>query len=167
MKTTYLLFTDWDGRKMLLGSPKRKRETSLPNSSHWKLGCRFRVCIVLSPLESWDAAGLLRGKRAEMKAALLIRVACSSLPSQHYPLRRREAGPGLPKVCTRKEEISQRWKGMHWSVVVAQNKLLYSSQQITLFCNHSPLLPTHTDAFLSSPSIPPWTSSTFAWCSIL
>lgn len=109
-------------------------------SLHWQVGMLL------------DSSG---EKGAEMKAALLITVVCSSLPSQHYPQRRREAGPGLPTVCTRKEEISQRWKGMYWSVVVAQNKLLHSSQQITLFCNHSPLLPTHTDAFLSYPSTPP------------
>lgn len=47
-------------------------------------------------------------KGAEMKA-LLITVASPNLPSQHYPLKqRREAGPVLPMVCTRKEEIRRR-----------------------------------------------------------
>lgn len=36
--------------------------------------------------------------------------------------------------------MSQRWKGMHWSVAVARNKLMCSCQQITFSCNHSPLL---------------------------
>lgn len=68
----------------------------------------MQVCVVLCPLAGWDAAGLIKEGGAEMKA-LLMAAACPSLPSQHYPLsQRREAGPVLPTVCTREEEISQR-----------------------------------------------------------